>query len=301
MDMAIRIDNRLFERRQEHRLSYQRHYPVILQQLLSLLTSGINSSNQDFLKPDDLQLQSQHGSFVDLPSATNSTSKIKQSYGYRLCAQRLTVFNGARPSGKNKDFALFVAKLVIAKNPDIDLTFIQRFKYGSRSSEFKKPVLQVSSNTSNRSHSRNHSSRSLSVLGSISDSVTPIPPEINEEFSSVFPESQADILPSHRSFDCTINLSPSAEPSYGRIYQLTREEDKQKDKLRLCMDYRGLNKQTIKDRNPIPLISEMLRTLSIGKIFTTLDLRGAYNLLRIKEATSQRRLLLQNTGNLNFL
>ncbi|KAH9274692.1 hypothetical protein BASA83_002883 [Batrachochytrium salamandrivorans] len=72
-------------------------------------------------------------------------------------------------------------------------------------------------------------------------------------------------------------------------YQLTREEDKvmqewisdnlakgfirnssspygapcffvkQKDKLRLCMDYRGLNKQTIKDRNPIPLISEMLR------------------------------------------
>ncbi|KAH6584021.1 hypothetical protein BASA61_007784 [Batrachochytrium salamandrivorans] len=41
------------------------------------------------------------------------------------------------------------------------------------------------------------------------------------------------------------------------------------DKLRLCMDYRGLNKNTIKDRNPIPLISEMLRTLSIGKVFTT--------------------------------
>ncbi|KAH9275515.1 hypothetical protein BASA83_001796 [Batrachochytrium salamandrivorans] len=52
---------------------------------------------------------------------------------------------------------------------------------------------------------------------------------------------------------------------------------KQKDKLRLCMDYRGLNKNTVKDRNPIPLILELLRTLSTGKIFTTLDLRGAYN------------------------
>ncbi|KAH9263746.1 hypothetical protein BASA83_012821 [Batrachochytrium salamandrivorans] len=49
---------------------------------------------------------------------------------------------------------------------------------------------------------------------------------------------------------------------------------KQKDKLRLCMDYRGLNQNTVKDRNPIPLISEMLRTLSTGKVFTTLDLRG---------------------------
>ncbi|KAH6561451.1 hypothetical protein BASA62_009819, partial [Batrachochytrium salamandrivorans] len=57
MDMAIRIDNRLFERRQEQRLFIRDIHPVILQQLLSLLTSGINSSNQDFLKPDDLQLQ----------------------------------------------------------------------------------------------------------------------------------------------------------------------------------------------------------------------------------------------------
>ncbi|KAH9272526.1 hypothetical protein BASA83_005336 [Batrachochytrium salamandrivorans] len=75
---------------------------------------------------------------------------------------------------------------------------------------------------------------------------------------------------------------------------------KQKDKLRLCMDYRGLNKNTIKDRNPIPLISEMLRTLSSGKIFTTLDLRGAYNLLRIKDGDEQKQPLLRNMVNLNF-
>ncbi len=47
------------------------------------------------------------------------------------------------------------------------------------------------------------------------------------------------------------------------------------------MDYRGLNKITKKNRYPLPLISSLLDRLCIGKIFTKLDLRGAYNLLRI--------------------
>ncbi|KAH9244424.1 hypothetical protein BASA81_018176 [Batrachochytrium salamandrivorans] len=156
--------------------------------------------------------------------------------------------------------------LSLFKNPSMDLDL-----------GVKKPVLQVTKGTSKSVLFAETIQAEVYPFLEVSPvSKTPIPLEINKEFSSVFSESKADILPLHRSFDCAINLSSSAEPSYGRIYQLTREEDKQKDKLRLCMDYRGLNKQTIKDRNPIPLISEMLRTLSIGKIFTTLDLRGAY-------------------------
>jgi hypothetical protein len=58
---------------------------------------------------------------------------------------------------------------------------------------------------------------------------------------------------------------------------------KKKDgSLRLCVDYRGLNRITIKNRYPLPLISETLDRLCGAKIFTKLDLRGAYNLLRIK-------------------
>ncbi|KAH9277065.1 hypothetical protein BASA83_000585 [Batrachochytrium salamandrivorans] len=53
----------------------------------------------------------------------------------------------------------------------------------------------------------------------------------------------------------------------------------------LAWIYRGLNKQTVKDRNPIPLISEMLRTLSTGKIFTTLDLRGAIIYFELRRVT----------------
>jgi len=57
---------------------------------------------------------------------------------------------------------------------------------------------------------------------------------------------------------------------------------KKKDgSFRLCVDYCELNKITKKNRYPLPLISGILDRLHTGKIFTKLDLRGAYNLLRI--------------------
>lgn len=57
---------------------------------------------------------------------------------------------------------------------------------------------------------------------------------------------------------------------------------KKKDgSLRLCVDYRGLNSVTIKDRAPLPLIKETFDCIRGSTIFTCLDLRGAYNLLRI--------------------
>ncbi|KAH9274024.1 hypothetical protein BASA83_003665 [Batrachochytrium salamandrivorans] len=104
------------------------------------------------------------------------------------------------------------------------------------------------------------------------DSNSSVPADIFKEFTSVFSKKQSEKLPIHREFDCTIDLVPNAAPHHGKIYQLTREEDKvmqdwitenlakgfirnslsphgapcffvkQKDKLRLCMDYRGLNK-----------------------------------------------------------
>src|SRR5690349_1843571 len=57
-----------------------------------------------------------------------------------------------------------------------------------------------------------------------------------------------------------------------------------KDKsLRLCVDYRRLNDITIKNRYPLPLISSLLQQASVGVIFSKIDLRGAYNLVRIQE------------------
>ena len=48
------------------------------------------------------------------------------------------------------------------------------------------------------------------------------------------------------------------------------------------MDYRGLNKKTIRNRYTLPLMSSHLEHLNRAKYFTKLDLRGAYNPVRIR-------------------
>jgi hypothetical protein len=58
-------------------------------------------------------------------------------------------------------------------------------------------------------------------------------------------------------------------------------------KLRLCVDYRGLNAVTIKDPYPLPLMDE-LRDRVVGcKWFTKLDLRDGYYMVRLKDEESE--------------
>ena len=57
---------------------------------------------------------------------------------------------------------------------------------------------------------------------------------------------------------------------------------KKKDgSLRLCVDNRALNRLTIPNKYPLPLISELLDKTKCGKWFTKLDLKNGYNLIRI--------------------
>jgi hypothetical protein len=51
--------------------------------------------------------------------------------------------------------------------------------------------------------------------------------------------------------------------------------------LRLCMDFRGLNRITKKDRYPLPRIADLLDAPSQATVYTKLDLRHAYHLVRI--------------------
>jgi hypothetical protein len=53
--------------------------------------------------------------------------------------------------------------------------------------------------------------------------------------------------------------------------------------LRLCVDYRGLKEGTIKNRYPLPLLHETLLQLQKARFYTKLDIRGAYNLVRMAE------------------
>ena len=128
----------------------------------------------------------------------------------------------------------------------------------------------------------------------------------------MFSKKEAHKLPPHRSYDHHIPLQEGAIPPFGSIYTLTPEElkalreyvDNNLKKqfirhsqsscsspilftrkadgiLRLCVDYRGLNKLTIKNRYLLPLIGQILEQVSQARYFTDFDLRDGFYLLRM--------------------
>ena len=58
---------------------------------------------------------------------------------------------------------------------------------------------------------------------------------------------------------------------------------KKDGRKRMVQDYRYLNKWTIRNNYPLPLISDMLENIGTKKVFTKIDLRWGYNNVRIKE------------------
>ena len=58
---------------------------------------------------------------------------------------------------------------------------------------------------------------------------------------------------------------------------------KKKDGIfRVVVDYNGLNKVTIRSRYVVPLNSSLLEWINGARFFTKIDLRGAYNIVRIQ-------------------
>ena len=52
--------------------------------------------------------------------------------------------------------------------------------------------------------------------------------------------------------------------------------------LRLCIDYRQLNKSTVKNKYPLTRIDDLFDQFRGGKVFSKIDLRSGYHQIRIK-------------------
>ena len=139
-------------------------------------------------------------------------------------------------------------------------------------------------------------------------------PEEYCDFADIFSKAKASVLAPHREYNLKIELDEGANLPPGRLYSLSPVElntlqafinenlcfgfirptssshaapvlfVKKKDgSLQLCIDYQGLNKISKKDRYPLPLISNLLDSLSQVKVYTKIDLRHAYHLVPIAE------------------
>ena len=75
-------------------------------------------------------------------------------------------------------------------------------------------------------------------------------------------------------------IRPSKSPACAPILFVPKDHGRG---LRLCVDYRGLNKVTILNRYALPLMNELRDRVRGAKIYTKLDLKGGYNLIRIKK------------------
>ncbi|GAU10407.1 hypothetical protein TSUD_417730 [Trifolium subterraneum] len=99
------------------------------------------------------------------------------------------------------------------------------------------------------------------------------------EFSDVFPEDVSD-LPPEREVEFGIDLVPGTSPISMAPYLLLVK--KKEGSMRLCIDYRQLNKVTIKNKYPIPRIDDLMDQLVGACVFSKIDLRSEYHQIRVK-------------------
>ncbi|GKB53561.1 putative nucleotidyltransferase, ribonuclease H [Tanacetum coccineum] len=92
-------------------------------------------------------------------------------------------------------------------------------------------------------------------------------------------------------------IRPSKAP-YGALVLFQRNKDRS---LRMCIDYRALNKVIIKNKYPIPLIADLFDQLGKERYFTKLDLRlGCYQ-VRIAEGDEAKTTCVTRYGSYEFL
>ena len=71
--------------------------------------------------------------------------------------------------------------------------------------------------------------------------------------------------------------------------------------LRLCIDYRQLNKLTVKNKYPLPRIDDLFDQLKGASIFSKINSRSGYHQLKIKDVDVHKMVFRTRYGHYEFL
>lgn len=152
-----------------------------------------------------------------------------------------------------------------------------------------------------------------------------------QQFQDIFQEL-AQLPPRRASFDHRIPLKEGSTPFNMRPYRYSIIQKDIVDKLveemlnqgiirysnspyaspvvlvnkkdgswRLCVDYRRLNQQTVKDRFPIPLIEHLMDELGDSSIYSKLDLCSGYHQVRMEEGEEYKTSFKTHAGHFEYL
>lgn len=91
-------------------------------------------------------------------------------------------------------------------------------------------------------------------------------------------------------------IEPSCSP-YGAPVLFVQKKD---GTLRMCIDYRALNKHTIRDHFPIPRIDTLLDNIGKNLVFTTLDLQAGYHQMLLHETDMPKTAFVTHMGQYQF-
>jgi len=156
--------------------------------------------------------------------------------------------------------------------------------------------------------------------------------QVSEEFLDVMLEDLSEDLPPKRRIDHAIEVMPGVALPAKAPYRMSHEELKElkvqleelltkgyikpnkspygapvlfvhkKDgTLKMCVDYRALNKATMKNRYHLPRIDDLFDRLSGAKVFSRINLRSGYYQIRIAEGDEEKTVCRTRYGSYEFL
>lgn len=92
-------------------------------------------------------------------------------------------------------------------------------------------------------------------------------------------------------------IQPSCSPFASLIVLVSKKDGS----CRLCVDYRELNMQRIKDKFPIPVVDELIDELVGSAVFSKIDFRAGHHQLRVAAEDVYKTAFKTHSGHYEFL